>query len=175
MSDLIIAVYRDQTAAFSAGQTLAALQQTAGTEPEDIVVVMRDPSGRVRINQSISLATGEPLAGGRWGALIGMLFLDPLKKPHPNGRGLGALFRAAGLEDRFLQEVGRSLTKQGAAVGLRVRLLGRDRVVDTLNRVPGTPRILWTRLGPDAEASLSGMQDQIPVPALSRAQAFGES
>lgn len=173
MSDLIIAVYRNQSAAFSAGETLAALQRSAGTEPEDIVVVTRDKSGRVTINQSISLATGAALAGGRWGALIGLLFLDPVK-PHPKGKGLGAQFRAAGLDDRFLQDVGRSLAKPGAAVGLRVRLLGRDRVVDALKGTKGSPRILWTRLGPDAEEALADMQDRIPEPALNQAQAFGE-
>ena len=173
MSDLIIALYRTQSAAFSAGETLAVLQQSAGTEPEDIVVVTRDTSGRITMNQSISLATGKPLAGGRWGALIGMLFLDPVKA-QPRGKGLGAQFRAAGLDDRFLQDVGRSLAKQGAAVGMRVRLLGKDRVVEALKGLKGSPKILWTRLSPDAEEALTDMQAQIPEPALSQAQATGE-
>jgi len=173
VSDLIIAVYRNAAAAFSAGESLAALQQSAGTEPEDIVVVMRDASGRVTINQSISLATGEPLAGGRWGALIGMLFLAP-PKSNPNGKGLGAQFRAAGLDDRFLQDIGRSLPKQGAAIGMRVRLLGKDRVIDALKGQKGSPKILWTRLNPDAEEALVDMQGQIPEAALTQAQAIGE-
>jgi uncharacterized membrane protein len=173
VSDLIIAVYRTQAAAFAAGEALAALQKSAGTEPEDIVVVTKDTSGRVSINQSISLATGQPLGGGRWGALIGMLFLEP-QKPAPKAKGIGARFRAAGLDDRFLLDVGRSLTKQGAAVGLRVRLLGKDRVLDSLKEMKGNPKILWTRLGPDAEEALIDMQDQIPEPALSQAQANGE-
>ncbi|KAF0138005.1 MAG: hypothetical protein FD152_122 [Xanthobacteraceae bacterium] len=173
MSDLIIAVFRNQTVAFTAGETLAALQQSAGTEPEDIVVVTRDKSGRVTINQSVSLATGRPLAGGRWGALIGMLFLDPLTS-HPKGKGIGTRFRAAGLDDRFLQDVGRSLANQGAAVGLRVRLLGKDRVIDALKGFKGSPKVLWTRLGPDTEEALTDMQDQIPEQALSQAQANGE-
>jgi uncharacterized membrane protein len=173
VSDLIIAVYRSQTAAFAAGEALAALQLSAGTEPEDIVVVTRDKSDRITINQSISLATGEPLAGGRWGALIGMLFLD-LRKPKPKGKGLGAQFRAAGLDDRFLKDVGSGLTRQGAAVGMRVRLLGKDRVIDALKGLKGNPKILWTRLGPDAEEALTDMLDRIPEPALTPARANGE-
>lgn len=173
MSDLIIAVYRNQAAAFVAGEKLAALQTTTGIEPEDIVVATRDKTDRVTINQSINLATGQPLAGGRWGALIGMLFLDP-RKPLPKGKGLGAQFRAAGLDDRFLQDVVRSLNKQGAAVGLRVRLLGKERVIDTLKGLKGNPKILWTRLSPDAEEALSDMLDQIPDPAFNQAQANGE-
>ena len=76
MSDLIIAIYRSQDVAFVAGEMLAAFQQEAGVEPEDIVVVTRDGADRLAVNQSIDLATSAPLGGGRWGMLIGMMFLD---------------------------------------------------------------------------------------------------
>lgn len=170
MSDLIIAVYRSETAAFVAGDNLVALQQEAGTEPEDIVVVTRDNAGRVSVNQSIELSTGEPLGGGRWGALIGLMFLDS-GKDQPKDKGLAAQFRATGLEARFVQEVGSSLEKGGAAVGMRVRLLGRDRVVEKLKGLKGNPKILWTRLNPDTEETLVDMQDQIPDSVLHQGQA----
>ena len=153
MSDLILAVYRSQTAAFTAGEHLAALQQAAGTEPEDIVVVTRDAAGRVAINQSIDLATGEPLGGGRWGTLIGMLFLDQ-RKPQSGAKGLAAQFRSVGLDEKLLQAITQSLGKGGAAVGMRVRLLGRDRVIDKLSSLMGNPKIHWTRLSPDTEDAL---------------------
>jgi uncharacterized membrane protein len=169
VSDLIIAVYRSETAAFVAGDNLVAMQHSAGTEAEDIVVVTRDKTGRVSVNQSIDLATGEPLAGGRWGALIGLLFLDS-GKGAPKGKGLAARFGATGLDARFVQEVGGSLEKGGAAVGMRVRLLGRDRVVDMLKSGKGSPKILWTRLSPDAEDALVDMHDQIPDSAVHQVQ-----
>jgi uncharacterized membrane protein len=172
VSDLIIAAYRSQTAAFVAGENLAALQQAAGTEPEDIVVVTRDQSGRVSIHQSIDLATGAPLAGGRWGALIGLMFLDK-RKPAPGVKGLASQFRAAGLDDKFLQDAVRSLTKSGGAVGMRVRLLGKDRVIEKLKSLKGSPKLLWTRLSPDAEEALFDMQGQIPEPALGQDYANG--
>jgi hypothetical protein len=50
VSDLILLVYRSQSAAFVAGEALAVLQQEAGTEPEDIVVVTRDVTGRISVN-----------------------------------------------------------------------------------------------------------------------------
>lgn len=170
MSDLIIAVYRSETAAFVAGDNLVALQQAAGTEPEDIVVVTKDASGRVSMNQSIELSTGEPLGGGRWGALIGLMFLDTGKR-QPKDKGLAAQFRAAGLDAKFVQDVGSSLEKGGAAVGMRVRLLGRERVVDKLKGLKGNPKILWTRLSPDAEETLIDMQNQIPESVLHHGQA----
>lgn len=165
MSDLIIAAYRSQNAAFVAGESLAALQQEAGTEPEDIVVVTRDATGRVSVNQSIDLATGKPLGGGRWGALIGMLFLDR-RKPVVGGLGLASQFRTAGLDAGFLQDVVLSLDPGGAAVGLRVRLLGARRVVERLQQLAGSPRILQTRIGAEAEEALYDMQGQIPDPVI---------
>lgn len=161
MSDLIIAAYRSQNAAFVAGESLAALQQDAGAEKEDIVVVTRDATGRVSVNQSIDLQTGRPVGGGRWGALIGMLFLDR-RVPIEGGKGLASQFRAAGLDPAFLQDVVKSLDQGGAAVGMRVRLLGARRVTERLGQLAGSPRILQTRIGADAEEALYDMQGQIP-------------
>lgn len=174
MSDLILAIYRSQTAAFVAGESLAVLQQEAGTEPEDIVVVTRDMSGRVSVHQSIDLATGSPLGGGRWGTIIGTLFLDS-RKPGPGSRGLAAQLHAAGLEPQFLQDVVQGLVKGGGAVGIRVRLLGKDRVVERLRSLKGTPKIRWTRLDADTEEALHDMQGQIPEPVLSQDHAQGET
>lgn len=165
MSDLILAVYRSPNAAFAAGQALAVFQRAAGTEAEDIVVVTRDASGRVAINQSVDVASGRPLGGGRWGTLIGLMFLDR-RKPQPGAKGLAAQFRAVGLDEKFLQDATKALEKGSAAVGMRVRLLGRDRVVEQLTNMAGSPRIFSTRLSPDTEEALIDMQGQIPEAAL---------
>lgn len=165
VSDLIIAVYGSQTAAFVAGESLAALQQDAGVEPEDIVVVTRSAAGRVALNQSIDLATGEPLGGGRWAALIGMLFLDA-RKPTGSGRGLAEQLLATGLDAGFLKDVSRALTKDGAAVGIHVRLLGVDRVRARLNALKGSPKILHARLDAETEEALHDLQAQIPPGVL---------
>lgn len=168
MSDLIIAAYPSQTAAFVAGESLAALQQEAGVEPEDIVVVTRTAAGRVTLNQSIDLATGEPLGGGRWAALIGMLFLDD-RKPTGEGRGLAEQLLAAGLDAGFLKEVSKALTKGGAAVGIHVRLLGVDPVRARLTKLKGSPKILHARLNAETEEALHDLQAQIPQSVLSQA------
>lgn len=172
MSDLILLAYRSQSAAFVAGEALAVLQQEAGTEPEDIVVITRDPSGRISVNQSTDLATGLPLGGGRWGTLIGMLFLDP-RKPLPGGKGLAAQLLEAGLDAAFLQAASRSLTAGTAVVGLRVRLLGADAVLDRVKSLTGAPTILQARLDPATEDALYDMLAQIPE-AFLRQQAVDD-
>lgn len=167
MSDLIISVFRSESAAFAAGEQLAALQQAAGTEPEDIVVVSRGASGRIAINQSIDLATGAPLGGGGWGVLIGLMFLDG-RDPQPESPGLAAQLLTTGLDRTFLRDVGQSLKTGGAAVGMRVRLLGRDRIIAKLDGLQGSPRIHWTRLDARTEEALTDMMSQIPQAALGR-------
>lgn len=165
MSDLIIAAYRNQNAAFVAGESLVVLQQETGVEPEDIVVVTRSAAGRISVNQSIDLATGQPLGGGRWGALIGMLFLDE-RKPNGRGAGLAEQLHAAGLDADFLVKVAQSLDKGGAAVGLHVRMLGVDRVRARLTALAGDPKILHARLSAETEEALHDLQDQIPQSVL---------
>ncbi|MFN3991877.1 MAG: DUF1269 domain-containing protein [Tabrizicola flagellatus] len=167
MSDLIISVFRNQAAAFAAGEQLAALQQAAGTEPEDIVVVSRNSAGRIAINQSIDLSTGAPLGGGGWGVLIGLMFLDG-RDPRSESQGLAAQLVAAGLDRTFLADVVESLMKGGAAVGMRVRLLGKERVMAKLDSLQGSPRIHWTRLDARTEEALTDMIGQIPQAALGR-------
>ena len=124
---------------------LAVLQQEAGTKPEDFVVVTRDVTGRISVNQSTDMATGLPLGGGRWGTMIGILFLDS-RKPVPNGKGLSSQLLATGLEEGFLRSAGQALEMGTAVVGLRVRLLGADRVLNRIKALKDTPKVLRTRL-----------------------------
>jgi uncharacterized membrane protein len=167
MSDLIIAVFSTQNAAFVAGEMLASLQQEAGTEPEDIVVVTQDGTGRLSVHHSTDLATGAAHGGGRWGMLIGMMFLDA-RKPKPGGTGLAAQFRNAGVDPKLLEDISAALAKNCAAVGMRVRKLGADRVAARLKTLKGAPRLFTARLGPEAEENLYNMQAQIPQTALAR-------
>jgi uncharacterized membrane protein len=172
VSDLILLVYRSQSAAFVAGEAIAVLQQEAGAEPEDIVVVTKSASGRASVHQSIDLATGQPLGGGRWGTLIGLLFLDS-RTPTPNGKGLASQFLQAGLDKDFLRATGGALQAGGAAVGLRVRLLGAARVLDRVKTLKGDPVVLRARLGAETEDALYDMQAQIPGQALGHAAPDG--
>lgn len=165
MSDLIIALFGSQSAAFAAGKSLAALQRDAGVEAEDIVVVTRSAAGRVTVNQSIDLATGKPLGGGRWGALIGLLFLDG-RAPDGTGHGLAEQLHAAGLDAGFLHDVSHGLTSAGAAVGIHVRMLGADLVRARLQDGSEKPRILHARLSAGTEDALEDLQDRVPPSAL---------
>ena len=122
MSDLIIVAFPDEATAFAAGKALVALQKEHLIEMEDVVVVTRDDTGKVSLHQSVNLTTGGAIGGGIWGTLIGLLFLNPIVGAAV-GAGAGALagkFTDIGIDDQFLRDIGQSLDKGGAAVGLAV-------------------------------------------------------
>ena len=162
MSDLIVVAYRSEAAATAARNALLALQQAAGTEPEDIILVTQTGAGQITLEQSVWLATGMPLGDGRWGMLIGSLFLDDRKPAKQSKKGLATLFHKAGLDPAFLQDVSQSLASGGAAVGMRVRKLGAKAVLDRLATLPETGRVMHRALVADVESELEALHDMIP-------------
>lgn len=162
MSDLIVVAYRSEADATAARNALVVFQQAAGTQPEDIILVTQTKAGEITIEQSVWLATGMPLGDGRWGMLIGSLFLDDRKPTKRSKKGLAALFHKAGLDAAFLQDVSQSLVSGGAAVGMRVRKLGAKAVMDQLASLPETGRVMHRALDAEVESELEALHDRIP-------------
>ncbi len=74
MSTLIAVVFDDESTAFEVRAALVKMQKQYLLEMEDAVVVTRDPDGKTKLHQAISL-TGVGAAGGAfWGMLIGCCF-----------------------------------------------------------------------------------------------------
>jgi uncharacterized membrane protein len=169
VSELIILTFRDRNAAFTAAEHLGTLQQAAGTEPEDIVVVTRNAAGGVSVNHLTDGTTGRALGGGGWGTLIALLFLDD-RTARSAERGPAAQFLEAGLERQFLEEAAHALDKTGAVVGMRVRLLGPDRVIERARSLDGIQKVIRARLSGEAEDRLIDMQDQIPPGVMALVQ-----
>ncbi|MDX5351180.1 MAG: DUF1269 domain-containing protein [Paracoccaceae bacterium] len=164
MSDLIIVAFPDEATAFADAEALVALQKQYLIEMEDVVVVTRDADGRVHLNQSVNLTTGGAIGGGLWGTLIGLLFLNPVVGAAV-GAGAGALvgrFSDIGIDDDFLRDVGQSLDKGGAAVGMLVRKITTDKVYDRLEPFREKGRVIHTSLSNEAEARLKAFLEKIP-------------
>lgn len=164
MSDLIIVAFPDEATALAASDALVALQKQHLIEMEDVVVVTRGEDGRVHLTQSIYKATGAAIGGGVWGTLIGLLFLNPVVGAAV-GAGAGALvgkFRDFGIDDDFLRDVGHSLDKGGAAVGMLVRKITLDKVYDRLEPFREKGRVIHTSLSNEAEARLKQFLEKFP-------------
>ncbi len=164
MSDLIIVAFPDEATAFAAGKALVALQKQYLVEMEDVVVVTRGEDGRVQLHQTVNLTTGGAIGGGLWGTLIGLLFLNPVVGAAV-GAGAGALagkFTDIGIDDGFLRDVGASLDKGGAAVGMLIRKITTDKVYDQLEPFRNKGRVIHTSLSHEAEQRLKQFLEKVP-------------
>ncbi|WP_135450101.1 DUF1269 domain-containing protein [Tabrizicola caldifontis] len=175
MSDLIIVAFPDEATAFAAAEALVLLQKEHLVEMEDVVVVTRDENGKVDLHQSTDLVTGGAIGGGLWGTLIGLLFLNPVVGATV-GAGAGALvgkFTDLGIDDDFLREVGQSLDKGGAAVGMLVRKITTDKVIERLEPFREKGRVIHTSLSHEAEAQLKAFLEQKIAPLQKQDQLGG--
>jgi len=148
VSELIAIAYDDVETARTVADNVGEAVRRDLIELEDMVVVEREPDGRVRIHQPSMAAVGAA-GGALWGGVIGMLFLQPLL-----GAALGAAAGGAagaltdpGIDDDFLRELGEQLEPGRAALILLVVKAQADALLSQV-RIPGT--IIQSSL-PEAE------------------------
>jgi uncharacterized membrane protein len=154
MSTLVAIAYPDRESAEQVRRTLVELQKEHIIELEDMVVVTRDDSGKVKLHQSMSVAGAGAAGGAIWGGLIGLLFLAPLV-----GMAVGAAAGGAsgamtdlGVDDKFMKELGANMGDGGAAVIVLVRRSTPDKVLPRIKEYGG--HVLQTSLSQEAEESL---------------------
>jgi uncharacterized membrane protein len=90
MADLIVIAYDTEATAEAARRKLFELQKEYLIELGDAVVAVRQPDGHVKLNQLVNTTAAGAASGGMWGALVGLLFLNPLLGA-AIGAGAGAL------------------------------------------------------------------------------------
>ena len=175
MSDLIVITYPDE---YKAAEVLAALQRLQErllVDMEDAAYVVKRKDGKVKLHETVPLTkigAARGLASGTfWGALLGLLFLQP---------ALGALTGAAigtttgaitgkladyGIPNDFINQLAEKLQNGTSAIFVLVRRAAPDRVSAELKQYGGT--VLHTTLSTEAEQRLQS--------ALSAGKAAGQS
>jgi uncharacterized membrane protein len=133
---------------------LAKLQKEYLIEMEDVVVVTKDEKGKAKLHQAVNLTAAGAVGGTFWGMLIGMIFLNPLLGAAV-GAGVGALsgkLSNLGISDKFMKELGETLTPGTSALFVLVRKATPDKVLEELKGFRG--KILKTSLTTDKEEEL---------------------
>jgi uncharacterized membrane protein len=156
MSNLIVISFPEEQLAFEMRAALAKLQKEYLIEMEDVVVVTKDDSGKVKLHQATNLTAMGAVGGGFWGMLIGMIFLNPLLGAAV-GAGAGALsgrFTDLGIDDTFMKELSESFKPGCSAIFILVRKATADKVLDGLAQFKGKGRVIQTSLNKDEEQSL---------------------
>jgi uncharacterized membrane protein len=154
MTDLVIIAYETEEKAEAARKKLFDLQKEYLIELGDAVVAVRQPDGTVKLNQLINMTAIGAASGGMWGALIGLLFLNPLLGAAV-GAGAGALsgrFKDIGISDQFMKDAASALSPGNGALCVLVRKVTADKVLPVMAEFGGT--VLHTSLSTEQEAKL---------------------
>lgn len=154
MSHLVVVGYDGEETAERARGRLFELQRQALIGLDDVVVVVRRQSGKVKVKQAINLTGSGALSGAFWGMLVGFIFLAP---------GLGAVIGASagalsgkatdlGIDDRFIKDVGEAIPPGSSALFLLFHQVTPDKVLAEMKEFGG--RVVQTNLTEEAEAAL---------------------
>ena len=154
MSDLIVVGFKDEFKADEVLLDLAKLQREHLIDLEDAVVVVRNQAGKVKLKQTQDLVASGVMSGGLWGALIGLIFFNPLLG-WAAGAAAGALSGATtdiGIDDNFIKEIGNTIEPGTSAIFVLVRKATPDKVLEDLSKFEG--KVIRTSLSKEDEAKL---------------------
>jgi uncharacterized membrane protein len=174
MATLVVIDYESEVRAEEVRLALLKMQKEYLIDVEDAVVVVRDDQGRVKLRQLYNLTAAGAVSGGFWGALIGLLFMNPLFGM-AIGAAAGAIagaLRDVGIDDNFMKELGATLKPGTAALCVLIRRMTPDKVVEELQKFGGT--LIKTNLCHENEAklraALASAQESAEAPATAASQ-----
>lgn len=154
MSDLVVIGYDDQFKAEEVRLMLWKMQKEYLIDLEDAVVAEKNDKGKVKLHQAVNLTAAGAATGGFWGALVGLIFLNPLLGMAV-GASAGAVSGAltdVGINNNFMKELAESLHPGSSALFVLVRSATPDKVLEELQGTGG--KVLKTSLTHEEEARL---------------------
>ena len=154
MATFVVIDYESEVKAEEVRLALLKLQKEYLIDLADAVVVVRDANGKIKLRQLYNLTAAGALSGGFWGALIGLLFLNPLFG-FAVGAAAGAVsgaLRDVGIDDKFMKNLGQTLKPGSAALCVLIRQMTPDKVVQEIQQYGGT--LIQTNLCHENEAKL---------------------
>jgi uncharacterized membrane protein len=140
MSDLVVIAFPSEAKAEEVRQKLLDMQKDYLIELGDAVIAIKQPNGRVKLNQIFHPAAAGAASGSFWGLLIGFIFMVPVVGVALGAAAgaLGGAFADVGINDRFMKEVAQTLQSGNAALFLLIRKMTTDKVLAALQGEGGT-------------------------------------
>jgi uncharacterized membrane protein len=149
MSDLVVLGFDGLHTADEVLNKLRSLQKEYLLDLEDACMVERDATGTVHVKQAVNLTTaGAAMGGSRgafWGALIGLLFLNPLA--------------GFGIPDSFVKKLGETIPNNSSALFVVFKSLNMDKVLPEIE--PYKPRVLKTSLSNEADRRFTAVLGKV--------------
>lgn len=162
MSDLVVIGFENPHKADEVLVRLRKLKREYLIDLEDAVIVVRDEKGEVHLKQTINLtalgASSGLLSGSLWGAVVGLIFLNPIAGfllGGVIGAGTGAVSGSLsdyGINDDFIKSLGETIPVNSSALFILARKVQPEKVLDEFSDVKG--KVLRTSLSPDQEKRL---------------------
>jgi uncharacterized membrane protein len=159
MAELIVIEYDDMHQAEEVRLKLQKLQQDYLLDLADAVVAVKGQDGKIKLNQIHNLTAVGAASGGFWGALIGLIFLNPLLGAAA-GMAAGAVSGAltdVGINDKFMKDIAAGFKNGTSALFVLCRKATPDKVLEKLQGTGG--KILQTSLTHEQEAKLQAALD----------------
>ena len=162
MSNLVVFDFDGIHTADDVLNKLRSLQKEYLIDLEDACVVERDNTGKIHIKQAVNLtalgAASGVSRGALWGALVGILVMNPLAGMAIGaitGAGAGALSGSLidyGIRDDFIKKLSETIPAGSSAIFVLFKSVTEDKVLRELE--PYKPRVLKTSLSEEAETRL---------------------
>ena len=140
MADLVEITFPSEAQAERVRQKLLDMQQEYLIEIADAVIAVKQPNGRVKLNQLFNPTATGAVSGTFWGALIGFIFLMPLAGAAIGAASgaLGGALTDVGINDRFMKDAAQSLQSGQATLFVLIRKMTTDKVLAALQGEGGT-------------------------------------
>jgi uncharacterized membrane protein len=163
MSTLVVLKFDSADGARQMRDRLLELQKQQLLQVDDAAIMSKDANGKPKLEQLHNLAGAGALGGAFWGMLFGLLFFIPIF-----GLAIGAAAGAiagsmsdVGIDDKFIKQVGESITPGTAALFLLVSNVTVDKVLDQIKDIKF--EVLQTNLSHDQEEQLRSALGQAPA------------
>ena len=154
MSTLVVLKFDSVDGARQMRERLLTLQKQQLLQVDDAAIMSKDANGKPKLEQLHNLAGAGALGGAFWGMLFGLLFFIPILGLAV-GAAAGALAGSmsdVGIDDKFIKQVGESITPGTAALFLLVSNVTVDKVLDQIKDIKF--EVLQTNLSHEQEGQL---------------------
>ena len=159
MSTLLVLKFDTIGGAAQMRDRMLALQKQQLITVEDAAIMWRETDGKPKLTQLNDMAGVGALGGAFWGMLFGLLFFIPIL-----GLAVGAAMGAiagtmsdVGIDDKFIKQVGESITPGTSALFLLTSHAVLDKVLEQTNDLKY--EVLQSNLSQDDEDRLRAAID----------------
>ena len=154
MNTLVVVGYDDPYKAEEVHLKLRKMHKDYLVDLEDAAFAVKHKAGDVHVHQAVQLKAPGAISGGFWGALVGLIFLNPLVGMAVGaaaGGVTGALIEV-GLDDKFMKELASTLKPDSSMLFVLVKSVTPDKVLAELAGTGG--KVLKSSLSHEDESKL---------------------